>query len=72
MYTSCNKLVGVYEKLVGVYLKYIHLQVLYTPTSILQDLYNLLDPSCYKYCDLIGQSRWYKSHITLVNSHINS
>ena len=38
-------------------------QVLVDPT---------LDPSCYKYCDLIGQSRWYKSHITLVNSHINS
>ena len=28
-----------------------------------------LDHSCYKYCDLIGQSRWYKFHITLVNSH---
>ena len=39
-------------------------------TSFLQDLYNLLDHSCYKYCDLIGQSRWYKSHKTLVNSHI--
>ena len=46
MYTSCNKLVGVYEKLVGVYLEYIHLQVLYTPTSILQDLYNLLIGKC--------------------------
>ena len=31
---------------------------------------NFLDPSCNKYWNLIGQSRWYKSHITLVNSHI--
>ena len=29
-----------------------------------------LDHCCYKYCDLIGQSRWYKHHIPLVNSHI--
>ena len=33
-------------------------------------VYPDLDHSCYKYCDLIGQSRWYTSHITLISSHI--
>ena len=49
----------------------------YSPTVTIDGIaqtvsrdYIALDHSCYKYCDLIGQSRWYKSHIPLVNSHI--
>ena len=35
------------------------------------DSYFLLDPSCNKYCNLIGQNWSFKwTHRTLVNSHI--
>ena len=45
-----------------------------TDSIIIASVSTILVYSCYKYCDLIGQSRWYiplvNSHILLVNSHI--